>query len=274
MPRRGTSCGWQLARSKSSNSTLPRLFLVSPMMARSVVVLPTPLRPSSAADSPGFTSRFTPCRMCSLPIWTWTSSSLSMHGLLDVVLVLGAAQVGLAHALVVGDLLGRAGGENRPLRHHRDVARDAEHHLHVVLDDDDVDRAGELADLLYGALGLGRRHAASRLVEQQELRLGDERHADLEQRDVAVGERAGGAFGEAREPDLLERALDFLPGDAVARRGAEWMQEALAGLSGNPEILGNAQLREHALDLHGALDAETADLVWLEPGDVAAVEEH
>ena len=43
--------------------------------------------------------------MCSLPIWTWTSSSLSMRGLLDVVLVLVAAEIGLAHALVGGDLL-------------------------------------------------------------------------------------------------------------------------------------------------------------------------
>src|SRR5215510_6960502 len=127
MPRRGTSCGWQLARSKSSNTTLPRLFLVSPMIARSVVVLPTPFRPSSAADSPGFTSRFTPWRMCSLPIWTWTSSSLSMHGLLDVVLVFGTAQIGFAHALVVGDLLGRSRRQNCALRHHRDVAGDAEH---------------------------------------------------------------------------------------------------------------------------------------------------
>src|SRR5215510_4413940 len=160
MPRRGTSCGWQPARSKSSNTTLPRLFFVRPMMARSVVVLPTPFLPSSAADSPGFTSRLTPWRICSLPIWTWTSSSLSMHGLLDVVLVLGAAQIGFAHALVVGDLLGRAGRQDRPLRHHGDVAGNAEHHLHVVLDDDDIDRACELADFLHRALGLRRRHAA------------------------------------------------------------------------------------------------------------------
>src|SRR5688572_27371325 len=137
MPLRGTSCAWQRARSMPSNSTVPRVRRASPMIARKVVVLPTPLRPSNAAHSPPFTSRLTPCRICSLPIWTWTSSSLSMHRLLDVVFVLGAAEIGLAHALVGGDLLRAAGGEDGAQRHHGDVVGDLEHHLHVVLDDDD-----------------------------------------------------------------------------------------------------------------------------------------
>src|SRR5215470_9553409 len=111
MPRRGTSCGWQLARSKSSNATLPRLFLVSPMMARSVVVLPTPFRPSSAAHSPGFTASVTPWRMWRRPMWTCTPSRLSTGGLLDVVFILLATQIGLAHALVGRDRAGGAGGK-------------------------------------------------------------------------------------------------------------------------------------------------------------------
>ena len=52
------------------------------------------------------------------------------------------------------------------------------------------------------------------------------------------------------------------------------MQEAVAGAPGDPEILGHRQLREHALDLQRPLDAETADLVRLQPGDVLALEEH
>src|SRR5262249_47868850 len=159
-------------RSVPSNSTVPRLLATKPMIARSVVVLPTPLRPSRAADSPGCTSRRTPCRMCSLPIWTWRSSSLSMRGLLDVVLVLGATEIGLAHALVGGNLLRRAGRQNRALRHHGDVGGDLEHHLHVMLDDDDVDRPRQCADDLHGAIGFGRAHSAGGFVEQQEARLG------------------------------------------------------------------------------------------------------
>src|SRR5215470_2490324 len=179
MPRRGTSCGGQRARSMPSNSIVPRLFATSPMMARSVVVFPTPLRPSRAADSPGPTSRLTPWRMCSLPIWTWRSSSLSMRGLLDVILVLGAAEIRLADPLVGGDLLRGAGGEDRALRHHGDVGGDLEYHLHVMLDDDDVDGARQRADVFHRAIGLGRAHPAGRFVEQQEARFGYERHPDL-----------------------------------------------------------------------------------------------
>src|SRR5258706_16290891 len=129
MPLRGTSCGGQRARSSPSNATMPRLLGASPMMARSVVVLPTPLRPSRAAHSPAFTARLTPCRMCSLPIWTWTSSSLSMNRLLDVVLVFGATEIRFAHTLVGGDVPGTAGGQDRALRHDGNVVGNPEHDL-------------------------------------------------------------------------------------------------------------------------------------------------
>src|SRR5207302_3889041 len=140
--------------SSPSNSMVPRLRGASPMMARSVVVLPTPLRPSSAADSPDLISRLTPCRICSLPMWTWTSRRLSICCLLDVVLVFRAAEIGFAHALVGGNLLGAAGRENRTLRHDGDIVCDAEHDFHVVLDDHDVDRARELANFRDRAFGL------------------------------------------------------------------------------------------------------------------------
>src|SRR5258708_39891447 len=170
MPLRGTSWAWQRPRSIPSNSTVPRDLGARPMIARKVVVLPTPFRPSSAAHSPAFTVRFTPCRMCSLPIWTWTSSSLSMNRLLDEVLVLGATEIGFAHTLVRGDVPGAAGRQDRALRHDSNVVGNPENDLHVVLDDDDIDGARELANLGHGPFGLGRTHAAGRLVEQQEPR--------------------------------------------------------------------------------------------------------
>src|SRR6516162_11770951 len=182
MPLRGTSCGSQRDRSKPSNSTVPRLRGTSPIIARKVVVFPTPLRLSSAAHSPACTSSVTPCRMCSFPIWTWTSSSLSMGVLLDVVLVLLAAEIGLAHALVGGDLFRAAGRQNSTLRHHGNVVGDLENDLHIVLDDDDVDHPRELLNLGDCTFGFGRAHAAGRLVKQQQPRLGDQGHADLEQR--------------------------------------------------------------------------------------------
>ena len=109
------------------------------------------------------------------------------------------------------------------MRHDGDRIGDAEHHRHVVLDDDDVDGARHLADLGDRALGFCRAHAAGRLVEQQQLRVGDQRHADLEQRHIAIRQGAGLPPRKRRQPDLFERPLDALACDAVAfaRRGAD-----------------------------------------------------
>ena len=124
------------------------------------------------------------------------------------------------------------------------------------------------------ALGFSRAHPAGRLVEQKEPRPRDQRHADLEQRDVTVGQRAGLPLRELREPDLLERTLDLLPCVEIARGGAERIEKASPHISGDPEIVRDAELREHTLVLQGALDAEAADLVRRVAGDVVAVEEN
>src|ERR1700730_8123328 len=52
------------------------------------------------------------------------------------------------------------------------------------------------------------------------------------------------------------------------------MQETRSRKAGDPEIIGDGELREDAFDLQGALDAEPADLVRLAAGDVATAEEH
>src|SRR6516225_8699338 len=147
MPRRGISCGSQFAKSKPSSSTLPALLRTRPMIARKVVVLPTPFLPSNAAHSPAFTCMFTPCRMCSLPMWTCTSWRLSMGSLLDVILVLVAAEIDLAHALVGGDLFRAPAGKDRALRHHGDIVGDLEHDVHIVFDNNDIDGTRQLPNL-------------------------------------------------------------------------------------------------------------------------------
>src|SRR5207244_11349136 len=88
------------------------------------------------------------------------------------------------------------------------------------------------------------------------------------------GKPAGGLLAHRSEPDLLERRVD-LGGDLrEARGGPEGMQEAVAGLCRDPQVVGDAEVGKHALDLHGALDAAAADLVRLECGDVAPGEEY
>src|SRR5215510_9966815 len=48
-----------------------------PMIARSVVVLPAPLRPSSVTTSPSATANSIPCRMCDSPYQACSSLTRS-----------------------------------------------------------------------------------------------------------------------------------------------------------------------------------------------------
>jgi hypothetical protein len=66
-PRRAISCVGARVTSSPSNTTLPRRAGVRPRIARSVVVLPAPLGPSSATTSPAATPSETPNSTCVSP---------------------------------------------------------------------------------------------------------------------------------------------------------------------------------------------------------------
>ena len=66
MPARAITLEASLVSSRPSKRTEPVRFSTMPMIALSVVVLPTPLRPSSVTTSPACTSKVTPCS-------TWNS---------------------------------------------------------------------------------------------------------------------------------------------------------------------------------------------------------
>ena len=143
-----------------------------------------------------------------------------------------------------------------------------------MLDEDDVDGLRKLADLDSRALGFGGAHAASRFIEQQQFGLGRDRHADFEQRDIAVGECARLPVGKTGESELFEYALDYFATLAVARGRPKRIQHAAFGLRGDPQIVGHTELVEYALHLQGARDAEPTDPVRLQSGDLLAGEEH
>src|SRR5215813_8002928 len=60
-------CAGKFVTGLPANSTLPRVGWTSPMMVLSVVLLPTPLRPSRPTTSPRSTWSETPCKMWLLP---------------------------------------------------------------------------------------------------------------------------------------------------------------------------------------------------------------
>src|ERR1700730_10254449 len=76
MPHCAMSGVARAVMSAPSNRTWPDEACHSPMMVRSVVVLPAPLRPSSAVSPPRGTARSTPCRIWYGPTWVLTAESV------------------------------------------------------------------------------------------------------------------------------------------------------------------------------------------------------
>src|SRR6185369_9130186 len=101
---------------------------VRPMMARSVVVRPAPLRPSRVTTCPCGTVMSMPCRMWLSP-YQACRPLISMAGAAEpLAMSVGplefaglAAHVGLEHGRVARHLGIRAFGQDRAAREHRDA---------------------------------------------------------------------------------------------------------------------------------------------------------
>ncbi len=85
-------------------------------------------------------------------------------------------------------------------------SREAEHDVHVVLDDQDRDLGGQRRDRVEDQVALGRGHAGRGLVEQQDLGAGGEREGDLDQALAAVGQRRDRLQRLLVEPEIASAA--------------------------------------------------------------------
>src|SRR6185312_17023121 len=113
------------------SSIRPPCSVVWPMTVASSVDLPTPLRPMIDTVSPTASfSRISSSTTVS-PYPARTSSSWSASSGMSVLL----PEIDLSHLCIVADLLGRALREHRAGDEHRDLLREAEDDVHVVLDD-------------------------------------------------------------------------------------------------------------------------------------------
>ncbi len=128
-----------------------------------------------------------------------------------------------------------------------------------MLDDDQRVLAFERQEQLGGALGLLVGHAGHRLVEQQQLGVLHQQHADLEPLLLAVAQQAGGAPRLVLQVDQrqhLADAVELLAAQAVEQRGAH----AAVGLQRELEVLEHGQLLVDRRLLELAADAGLRDL--------------
>src|SRR5215203_1819763 len=116
-----------------------------PMMARKVVVLPAPLRPSKVTTSPSPTANAMPCRTCDSPYQacrfsTRRSSSAENNS------GMAGPHIGLDHLGVVGHCRVVSLGEDAPAGQHGDGLRQVGDDGQVVLDHQHRAVARRLAD--------------------------------------------------------------------------------------------------------------------------------
>ena len=170
---------------------------------------------------------------------------------------------------------GRAGGDDLAVDQHRDLVAEREHHAHVVLDDQQRAALGDRADQLHDVGRLLARHAGRRLVQQQDLRIGGERHADLERALLGVGEVAGEVVAPPGQAQLLEVLVDL---------GVDRREPAAPGRNSvkrwpmpphhrDAQVLRHAHAREDVGDLERARQPAPVDDVRRQARDRLAVEQ-
>ncbi len=149
------------------------------------------------------------------------------------------------------------------------------HEGHVVLDHDDGLGAVDFLQQFGGLHGFDVGHAGDRLVDQQQLGLLRQQHADFQPLLLAVRQAAGDARPHALQPDGVEHLVDAL---LLRRRILPQQRGAHAAvvLERQQQIVLDRVHLEHRRLLEFAADAEHGDFGLVELGQVvgAFLEKH
>src|SRR5471030_3062483 len=110
---------------------------VTPTSVPMRVDLPAPFRPSKASEPPTSMANEIPSRTMASPYPARKPSTRRSSGNARL------PEIDRLHATIARDLVVGALGEQRAIHHHRNARREAEHQIHVVLDEEDRDVRGE-----------------------------------------------------------------------------------------------------------------------------------
>src|SRR5215468_1019907 len=185
-----------------------------------------------------------------------------------------APEVDLAYPLVRGDLPGRPLHQHAAADHHNDAAREAEHYVHVVLDEEHRDVARETGDRDEERRALVARHTRCRLVEQQHFRPRRERERDLEQPLLAVRELPGRPVAIRGEPERAEDPVRLVDRVAIRRQTAPPRRRVAVALADRQRHrLERVQPGEQRVDLERAREPALHSRRRRGAGDLLAAEE-
>src|SRR5215472_5833938 len=246
-------------------------------MLSMMVVRPAPLRPTSETTSLSSTRNVTPCRMCAGPRKVFMASTSSSTCLSFAISSRQRrAEKDVVDVLVRLDLFRRPVGEESAFMHHDDAVRVAEHHVHVVLDDNRRHGAGahDRRHGIHDLRLLARAHPARRLVEKEQFwaqRIG---HGNVEQLALALRQAASRHAALAVETEPAEH-VEGLAADVlvVVRKRRDPCDLALAREDRQRNIVENAKPVEQIDDLEAASDTRLDPFVYRGEGDVFALEQ-
>ena len=154
---------------------------------------------------------------------------------------------------------------------HDDPIGNIKHDVHVMLNDDDGDRARYRADQLVHVRSLFRAHAGRWLIEQQHLRPARERQPDLELALATVTELANRGAQNVRQTDSGRNLFSF----RTRRRGVphgppEHARRAGTERAGQHEIVADREIRKQIVALKRTSDANLGTAGDVEARHVAA----
>src|SRR5438445_4930120 len=264
MPRARIARGLRPASDSPRNRTVPMVGRRRPLMTRRTVDLPAPFGPTMQVRMPSSMLRSTPCRMTPPPYPALTPTSSRRA-------VISGSQVGVENGRLLTHQVRPAGGYRPSPMQDDDFGAQVHDEAHVVLDHEERDPARvQAADVLADLLQQGRVHAAGGLIEQDELGLGHEHGAELEQLALPVGQRSAESVRDVSDVQELEHLHGTGP-LAAPVSAREQCAEAFAP-DGHEHVFQGGEPREDARQLKGATDAELVDPVRTEAVDGLGLE--
>src|SRR5262245_1081173 len=168
MPVLAMRSGLRAINSPPSKAMEPLRSGSSPMMARMVLVLPAPLRPSSVTTSPACTSKVMPCRTWLSPYQPCTSRTASWASAMagPVARIRAGPHVSLDDPRVPGHLRVGAFRQNLAPRQYGDAVGEIGYHGEIVLHHQHRPVGRDALDERRRADDVLAAHAGHRLIEQ------------------------------------------------------------------------------------------------------------
>src|SRR5215472_17087410 len=188
MPARAIASEGSPVNSRPSKSTEPLRCSAIPMIALSVVVLPTPFLPNSVTTSPARTSKVTPCRICDSPYQAWRSFTASIGGGAGFFSSMAGPKIGFAHRRILRHRRIVAFGQYLAAREHGDTVAQIGHDAEIMFHQQDSAGGGDGFDQRADAADILMSHAGGRLIQQQELRIESQGGRDFKRALVPIGQ--------------------------------------------------------------------------------------